>query len=63
MNENDASTTVIDNSRVMLQIVISLTNDSKFIIYDCNMFIVQATGETKLGPSNSASRFLRGQLE
>jgi len=28
----------------MLQIVVSLTENSSFIIYDCNMFIVQATG-------------------
>ena len=30
--------------RVTLQIVASLTDDSKGIIYDCNMFIAQATG-------------------
>ncbi len=28
----------------MLQIVASLTNDSRGTIYDCNMFIVHATG-------------------
>ncbi len=30
--------------RVMLQIVASLTDDSRAVIYDRNMFIVQATG-------------------
>jgi hypothetical protein len=29
----------------MLQIVASLTDDSGDVIYSCNMFIVQATGE------------------
>jgi hypothetical protein len=35
----DASRSVNDDSRVMLQIVASLT----IIIYNCNIFIVQAT--------------------
>ncbi len=43
MCENDAPRIVIDYYRVMLQIVAFLT-DSKGIIYDCNMLIVQATG-------------------
>ncbi len=30
--------------RAMLQIVALLTNDSRGTIYDCNVFIVQATG-------------------
>jgi hypothetical protein len=30
----------------MLQIVASLTDDSKGIIYDCSMFITQATSGT-----------------
>ncbi len=30
--------------RVMLQIVASLTDDSRGVIYDCGIFIVQATG-------------------
>jgi hypothetical protein len=30
-------------TRVTLQIVASLTENSRCIIYDCNMFIVQAT--------------------
>jgi hypothetical protein len=43
MCENDASGIVIDNSRVMLQIVASLTDDSRGIIYNQNGVIVQAT--------------------
>ncbi len=43
MSENDASGIVIDDSRVMLQIVVSLTDDSRGIIYNKNMVIVQAT--------------------
>jgi hypothetical protein len=50
MSVNDASGIVIDNSRVMLQIVASLTDNFIGIIYNHNMFIVQATAyfpETK----------------
>jgi len=41
---NDASRTVIDDLRVILEIVASLTDDSRVVIYD-HVFIVQATGE------------------
>jgi hypothetical protein len=41
MSEFDASRIIIYYSRVMLQIVASLTDNSSGIIYDCNMFIVQ----------------------
>jgi len=41
--KSNASTILIDDSRVMLHIVASLTDDSKGIIYDCNMFVVQST--------------------
>jgi len=34
-------------TRVMLQIVTSLTDFSRSVIYDSNMFIVQATGIIK----------------
>jgi hypothetical protein len=44
MAVNDDSRFVIDDSRVMLQIVASITDDSGGIIYDQNMFIVQANG-------------------
>ena len=37
---NDASRIVIDGSRGMLQSVASLTDDSRGVIYDYNMFIV-----------------------
>ncbi len=43
MSVNDASRIVIDESRLMLQIVASLTDDSKGVIYNYNMFIVQVT--------------------
>ncbi len=36
---------VTDNSTEMLQIVASLTDNSRGVIYNRNMFIVQATGE------------------
>ncbi len=42
MNVNDAYRIVIEDSRVMLQIVASLTDNSRCIIYEFNMFIVQA---------------------
>jgi hypothetical protein len=50
--QNDKSTNLLlpkvfsiitDNSRVMLQIVVSLTDNYRGIIYHHNMFIVQAT--------------------
>jgi hypothetical protein len=44
MSVNDASSIIIDDSRVMLQIGASLTDNSRVIIYDRNMFIVQDIG-------------------
>ncbi len=44
MSVNDASRILKKNSRVMLQIVASLTDDSRGIIYDHNVFIVQVAG-------------------
>jgi hypothetical protein len=41
---NDASKIVIDDSSVTLQIVASLSDNSRGVIYDRNVFIVQATG-------------------
>ncbi len=46
MSVNDASRMINDDSRVTLQIVAQLTDDSRDIIYDWNMFTVQATGNT-----------------
>ncbi len=43
MSVNHASRIVIDDSRVTLQIVASHTDNSWSVIYDRNMFIVQAT--------------------
>ncbi len=42
MSVNDASRIAIGDSTSMLQIVASLADDSRGIIYDCNMFIAQA---------------------
>ncbi len=49
MSVNDGSRILIDDSRVMLQIVASLTSDSRGIFfYNCYMFIVYAIdGEKK----------------
>jgi hypothetical protein len=44
MSVNDNSRIVIDDSRVALQIVASVTDNSRGIIYDHLMFIVLATG-------------------
>ncbi len=44
MSVSDDYRIIIDDSRVMLLIVVSLTDNSRGVIYDCNMFIVQATG-------------------
>jgi hypothetical protein len=44
MSVNDALRIVIDNSGVTLEIVASLADDFRGLIWDCNMFIVQATG-------------------
>jgi hypothetical protein len=43
MSANDAYWIIIDDSTVTLLIVASLTEDSRGVIYDCNVFIVQAT--------------------
>jgi len=43
MSENDASRIVIEDSRVPLQIVATLTDNSRGIIYDNIMFIVHTT--------------------
>ncbi len=43
---NDASRGVMDDSRVMLQIMASLPDDSRGVVYDCKKFIVQATEMT-----------------
>ncbi len=43
MSVNDTSKIAIDSSRVMFQTVVSLTDDSRGVIYDHDMFIEQAT--------------------
>jgi len=42
---------IIDNSRLMLQIVESLTNYSRGVIYNHNIFVEQATGQGTAGVS------------
>jgi hypothetical protein len=44
MSVNDASRIIINDSRVTIQIEASLADDSWGIIYNHNIFIVQATG-------------------
>jgi hypothetical protein len=46
MSINDTSRIIIDDSRVMLQIVASLNDNSRSIINDHSMFIAQATDDT-----------------
>ena len=41
-------TIVNDDSRVINKLDASLTEDARVVIYDCNMFIVQATGGFRL---------------
>jgi hypothetical protein len=41
------NTIVNDNSRVVNKLETSLTDDTRVVIYDHDMFIVQATGERK----------------
>ncbi len=57
MSVNDASRIIMENSTVMLQIVVSFTDDSRGVIYNCNVFIVQAIewlGQSVLGRSRCA---------
>jgi len=42
MNGNETSRIVIVDSRLMLKIVASITDNSRGIIYNCNMCIEQA---------------------
>jgi hypothetical protein len=44
MSVNDAFTIVTDESKVTLQIRASLTEDSRGVIYNRNLFIAQVTG-------------------
>jgi len=43
MSSNDTAKIVVDDYRLMLQIVASITDDSRGVIYNCKMFIVQTT--------------------
>ena len=44
MTLNDTSMILNNNSRMMLKIVESLYDNSRGVIYNSNMFIVQTTG-------------------
>jgi hypothetical protein len=57
MSENDASSIVIDNSSVTFQIVVSLTDGSRGVIYDHNMLIVKATDGHTFLRSNILTSF------
>ncbi len=57
MSVNDASRIVIDDFIVMLQIVVSLTDDSGGIIYYRNMFKVDATDELQFFSIEATSIF------
>ncbi len=48
-SKTDASKSTMDNSRVTLQIITPLT----IVVYDCNLFIVQATGPRLLNKDTS----------
>jgi hypothetical protein len=37
-------TIINDDSRVVTKLASTLTDDARVVIYDCHMFIVQATG-------------------
>jgi len=39
-------TIVNDDSRVVNKLEVSLTDNARVVIYDCHMFIVQATGSS-----------------
>jgi len=47
MSVNDASRIITEDKKVTLKIVASLTDDSRGVNYDCNMFIDQAIGSHK----------------
>ncbi len=59
MGVNDTSRIIIDTSRVMLQIVASLPDDSRGINYDCNMFVEQTTDLLNLKHRNLNIRSLK----
>jgi hypothetical protein len=57
MRGNDTSRIIIDDSRVMLQIVASLNDNSRSIINNQNMFKVQATDDTSFELTVSSNRY------
>ncbi len=63
MSKNDAYRIIIDDSRAMLQIVASLTDNFRGVIYNRNMFIVQATGLNTAIVCSVVSLYLLQQLD
>jgi hypothetical protein len=63
MSVNGASAIIIDDSRVMLQIAASLTDDSRGIVYDHIIFKVQATGVLLLPDTCIHVRYLQTRME
>ncbi len=60
---NDTSSRVIDDIRVTLQIMVSLTDDSWDIIYNRNMFKVHGTGVIAIKHFSSAMAIAQNKLE
>ncbi len=63
MSKNDASRIIIDDSRAMLQIVASLNDNFRGVIYNRNIFIVQATGLNTAFVCSVVSLYLLQQLD
>jgi hypothetical protein len=56
-------TIINDDSMVVNKLEASLTDDTRVIIYDCHMFIVQATGHRDSSIHMMPSDFLDVNLE
>ncbi len=59
---SDTSSRVIGDIRVMLQIVVLLTDDSRDIIYNRNMFKVHGTGVITIKHFSSAMAMAQNKL-
>ncbi len=58
---NEAFRFIIYDSRAMHKIVASLTNDSRGIIDDCNMFIVQTTDHLSVSVTSTLPYYLQAR--
>ena len=54
------TTIVNDDSSIVNKFETSLTDDARVIIYDCHMFIVQATGWRSLPVKKHSRLFVQG---